>query len=142
MKKKLKVIMLFLFVLIIFSLTGCRGRKISNDTISYKNINSESIKLTNNINDFVYVDFKIIALDKTGNVLYEGTLKNKRIEKNYLVNLEDMNFDFKDVSTLHVEILQVYAFSHFKVILLTFVIMFFIVFLCSLFIICRKIKES
>jgi len=140
-KNSKNVIFLFLLIFIILTFTGCRGKLLPNDTISFEYCEDKTVKIINNIDDYVYVDFKVNILDEAGQKLYGQTYRNKRLEKVYVLTFEDIDYNLENTDSLKIEILQVHAFSHLKMIILVFFIMFTVVFLASIFFICRNLQS-
>lgn len=127
MKFKRSCILLTVLILVVTTLTGCRGKSVSEEKISYNyNKKLENIGITNKSKEKVYADFNIILLDKQKEILYKVAFEKEILKKGtQYYNLKDLTPEYisnDKIASMDVELISVNEFNYVGVILIVIAI--------------------
>lgn len=118
--KNKKSALLILVGLVMLILTGCKGEKIDKNVVKVNyNKRIESIEVTNEYEESVYVSFYIVLLDKENEILVKKDYEDKEFSEGQMfsVDLEDIKpewVEFDRVDSMDAEITDVFGEDHTK----------------------------
>lgn len=128
MKIKKSFTLLMVLILVATTLTGCKGKSLSEEKIEYKyNKKLENIEIINMSKEKVYADFNIVLLDKQKEVLYKVAFEKEILKKGTeYYNLEELTPEYisnNKIDSMDVELISVNEFSYAGIILILIVLL-------------------
>lgn len=128
MKIKKSFALLMVLILVATTLTGCKGKSLSEEKIEYKyNKKLENIEIINKSKEKVYADFNIVLLDKQKDVLYKVAFEKEILKKGTeYYNLEELTPEYisnDKIDSMDVELISVNEFNYAGIILILIVLL-------------------